>query len=68
VKRRSARLHQVAVAEDQALVIEIAESASERNPSGEGAGFRKHPARQRRERQQVGVLAKNKRQHYALHF
>lgn len=67
MQRRSARLHMKAVARQQALVDQIAKGAGERYRSGERARVRKHPIRQRRERQRDRVFAKDEGQHYALH-
>lgn len=68
MKRGSARANEDAVAEDQALVVQLAEGAGECHAAGEAPGIRENPIGKRWERQHVRVLAKNHSHHGPLHL
>jgi hypothetical protein len=67
MKCRSARPDENAIAEDQALVVQLAKGAGERHAAGETPRIGEHPAGQRREGQHIEVLAKDHSQHDPLY-
>lgn len=55
-----------AVAEHQALVVQVAQGAGKSDLAGEGAGVRENLACQRRQRQDGGMFTENEGQHNPL--